>query len=100
MCRLFVVFHFGALVIRFGGRHVCAISRCGVRCVAFCQSLSLSQVSMGHGPGQAAIATWAGQAESGASSQEGSGCEAMLWRSSTPEYRRNVPEDLQAKEGA
>ena len=41
MCSLFVVFYFGALVIRFGGRHVCAISRCGVRCVAFRQSLLL-----------------------------------------------------------
>ena len=29
--------HFGALLVRFGGRHVCAISRCAVCCVAFCR---------------------------------------------------------------
>ena len=59
-----------------------------VQCVALLfvsLSLSLSQVSMGHGPGQAAIATWAGQAESVEGCQEGSGCEAPCCRSSTPE---------------
>ena len=67
-CVACVLCYFGALVIRFGGRHVCATFRATP---FFLVALLLLQACMGRGHGPASSASWARQAKSEAGYQEG-----------------------------